>query len=89
MRLFLSTLPLIVLSSVGWMALMYMVLAESQVPGLVPWYVIPALICTTLVTTYLGIRQLRTMGGVAVAKFLMLVFLCAIPIYLIMEVTVI
>lgn len=86
---FFSILPLAVLSALLWMALLYAALWESKSPGDIPVFVVPLLFLSCIGLSLVGIRRLyRQIGQNATALFPMLVFLCAIPIYLIMEVTV-
>lgn len=77
-----------ILSSVSIVTMLFVVLWESQLPGTAPVWAIPILLLFGIGLSLAGIRKLNHLKGQNVSRFLMLVFLCAIPIYLILEVTV-
>lgn len=78
-----------ILCATLWLGLLILALWMSQRPADIPDFVLPASLVPCIAATYFGIRQLyRHIGGNAVVTFPMLVFLCSIPIYLLMEVTI-
>ena len=78
-----------ILCAALWLGLLVLALWVSQRPMNIPDFALPVAFVPCIAATYYGIRQLnRHIGDKALVTFPMLVFLCSIPIYLVMEVTI-